>query len=395
MEFRGVAMHSIRVLMFANLKTHIATFQICADPFSFNVEDPPPPIDYTAGDMVDNKFDASLKRHFDDNGTGNKSVFPVAWTYNKHSVNATISCWRKDSHFDPNPEVNREIVRNYPIGASCSYLAELGLMKPYTNMKIADFPVFITGASSNHYLESQAMLHNFHEKVMTVRPDVKLIYYNLGLSIEERSKVKKYCRCEVRDFPFDKYPDHVAFLPGFAWKIIIIQTVLNEYGYVLWLDTSMRFQNMSLFPVLEAQVAHYGISTWMFGYSLGGHVDPDTFKFLGEDPCLFYDKKDAAGGGIIVRRTQFTLETIMRPWVSCALSFGCMVTSRSNELFHCPAAVGPAPLGSCHRFDQAILGIILYRVYGRDDILMFPVGLVKPIKQSEEYFLFLENKGQK
>ncbi|KAK3591777.1 hypothetical protein CHS0354_019549 [Potamilus streckersoni] len=152
---------------------------------------------------------------------------------------------------------------------------------------------------------------------------------------------------------------------------------------------------MSLFPTLESQVKHYGISTWMFGYSLGGHVDPDTFKYLGEDPCLFYDKKDAAGGGIIVRRTDFTLETIMRPWVSCALSFGCMVTSRSKELFDCPAIDGLTPLGSCHRFDQAILGIILYRVYGRDDVLEFPLGLVSAIKQSSEYFLYLENQGYK
>ncbi|KAK3591776.1 hypothetical protein CHS0354_019548 [Potamilus streckersoni] len=141
------------------------------------------------GEIVDNKFDAALKRHFNDNGTGNKSSYPVAWTYEKHSVNASIRCWTKDSNFDPSPEVNREIVRNYPIGASCSYLAELGLLKPYKKMKLPDFPVFITAASSNHYLESQAMLQNFHEKVMKIRPDVKLIYYNLGLSKEERNKV--------------------------------------------------------------------------------------------------------------------------------------------------------------------------------------------------------------
>ncbi|XP_048254002.1 uncharacterized protein LOC125381479 [Haliotis rufescens] len=49
--------------------------------------------------------------------------------------------------------------------------------------------LFITGASSNHFLESQALLKNFHETVPPNFSSYSLLYYDLGLTTDQRTQV--------------------------------------------------------------------------------------------------------------------------------------------------------------------------------------------------------------
>ncbi|KAK3582665.1 hypothetical protein CHS0354_031077 [Potamilus streckersoni] len=285
------------------------------------------------------------------------------------------------------------IVRNYPLGDSCWYLEELGLQKPYNKLTPPVLPVIVTGASSNHFLESQAFLYSIKTTLMKNYEVPKLIYYDLGLDISQRKELEEYCDCDIRNFPFHKFPSHVKNLQGYAWKPLIIQTILNEYGYVLWLDTSIRFIKTSLFQDLMRNVDRYGVASFDFNYTIGDHIDPESLEFLGEDPCLFANISEPSGGGVIIRRSNFTLEYIMRPWVSCALSFGCMVNDRSGKLGGCP---DKPSLGSCHRFDQSVLGIILWRLYGRKELVVFPEMLVTARRGHEmNYFHILREEKLK
>ncbi|KAK3598589.1 hypothetical protein CHS0354_009784 [Potamilus streckersoni] len=341
-----------------------------------------------------NLFEASIKRHLKRKDKRLIYELPVAWTYQSYNVTSNLTCW-SESKFASTFEENKKIVQQYPNGTSVPYLADLGLLQPYKSMAVPKLPVFVTGASSNHYLESQAMLRDFHNKILAKYNDVKLIYYDIGLSETERNQVKRYCRCEVRIFPFDKYPVHVRHLTGYTWKVLIIQIVLNEFGYAFWLDASMRFINMNLFSELELKVEKYGISSWDFGYSLAVTIDPDTYHFLREDPCLFVNKPSCGTGGILVKRSSFTLEYIMRPWVSCALTFGCMVNKRSKQMLKCPS-FDPKDwtLGACQRYEQAVLSIILWRLYGRYDVVMFPKGFVESWRGDQfQYFSMLEQQN--
>ncbi|KAL3847983.1 hypothetical protein ACJMK2_018870 [Sinanodonta woodiana] len=305
-----------------------------------------------------NLFEASLQRHYKRKDIKLISELPVAWTYESYNVTNTLTCW-SESKFAPTFEENKKIVQQYPNGTSVPYLADFGLLQPYRSMAVPKLPVFVTAASSNHYLESEAMLRDFHNKFLAKYNNTKLIFYDIGLTEIERSQI-----------------------------------LLNEFGYVFWLDASMRFINMNLFNELEMQVDKYGLSSWDFGYSLAVTIDPETYQFLKEDPCLFVNKPSCGTGGILVKRSNFTLEYIMRPWVSCALTFGCMVNNRSQQMLHCPPSPKNWALGACQRYEQAVLSIILWRLYGRYDVVMFPKRFVDTRRGDQfQYFQMLKKQN--
>ena len=70
------------------------------------------------------------------------------------------------------------------------YLSEL-----FTNLKdvndlVSDAdPVFVSGASSNHLLESIAMFKSLNKIVRSERPNTKFIFYDLGLKTDEQEQV--------------------------------------------------------------------------------------------------------------------------------------------------------------------------------------------------------------
>ncbi|RUS84798.1 hypothetical protein EGW08_007413, partial [Elysia chlorotica] len=67
--------------------------------------------------------------------------------------------------------------------------------------------ILLTTASSNHFLESQALLQNLHRYVFPALENFALLFYDLGLTARERREMERFCRCTVLTFPFDKLPD--------------------------------------------------------------------------------------------------------------------------------------------------------------------------------------------
>ncbi|KAL3847990.1 hypothetical protein ACJMK2_018877 [Sinanodonta woodiana] len=84
----------------------------------------------------------------------------------------------------------------------------------------------------------------------------------------------------------------------------------------------------------------------------------------------------------------------MRPWVSCALTFGCMVNNRAQQMLHCPPSPKDWALGACQRYEQAVLSIILWRLYGRYEAVMFPKRFVDARRGDQfQYFQKLEKQN--
>jgi hypothetical protein len=278
-------------------------------------------------------------------------------------------------------------VSQYPYAASAPYLTALGLSDEaefQNEANIRKFPVFLTAASSNHFGEVQALIENIHQTVLPHVKDLKLIMYDIGLSPGELNMSKLFCaqtKCEVRTFPFSHYPPHVRQLLGYAWKPIIIQTVLKEYDFVWWMDSSIGFKTGNLSVLVKAalkygvqgiitarrpNITDYDILSTMFtNGSITARTDTRMFDFLGESPCLFRRSNEIGGGFNMWLRTPFTTFHILRPWVSCALSIRCMALPGSNR--QCPPAPpGSGEISGCHRYDQSALGIIITRLFHRD-----------------------------
>ncbi|KAL3883569.1 hypothetical protein ACJMK2_029821 [Sinanodonta woodiana] len=335
----------------------------------------------------EDEFSAAMIRHREKNRHGHMKTYLVSDSYNTFQVNDSLSCW-EDSKFKGTFEANCNFVKKYPIGDSGPYLQELGLASDFVDSPNPRIPVIVTAASSNHFLEVQALMQNVHSVVFPKYKNVKFIFYDIGLSVNETEMVKKHCRCEYRLFPFDKYPEHLKILKGYTFKPLIAQIVLNQYGFVMWMDASVRFRMGDLDSLFQMAMKD-GVKIISGGLGVGYRTDPGTLRFLGEDPCLFADKNEIQATFFLIYRTRFTIETIMRPWVSCALTSGCMYFPGSQERISC---VNQNGLGFCHRFDQSIMSIILWRLYHADFGRILIPGTFFDVQrdQTARYFESLE-----
>ncbi|KAK6192288.1 hypothetical protein SNE40_003782 [Patella caerulea] len=60
---------------------------------------------------------------------------------------------------------------------------------PDPKVHIPDIPVIVAGASTNHYKEMQAMMHNIDTVIRPVYPHIKVILYDIGFTDLERQAV--------------------------------------------------------------------------------------------------------------------------------------------------------------------------------------------------------------
>ena len=60
-----------------------------------------------------------------------------------------------------------------------------GLFPQRNTEPIPDIPAFVTAFSSNHFEEGRAMLYNFNETVRRRYPNLKLYFFDIGLTKEE------------------------------------------------------------------------------------------------------------------------------------------------------------------------------------------------------------------
>ncbi|KAH3873735.1 hypothetical protein DPMN_036972 [Dreissena polymorpha] len=51
-------------------------------------------------------------------------------------------------------------------------------------------PVFLTGVSSNHFRESMEMFNNFNSVVRKMKPNLRMIFFDLGLQAGEPDQVR-------------------------------------------------------------------------------------------------------------------------------------------------------------------------------------------------------------
>lgn len=134
-----------------------------------------------------------------------------------------------------------------------------------------------------------------------------------------------------------------------------------EHPYVVWMDASLRFNSKEIATAINSAKDLTILAAEGYG-SVAVHTHQNMFNFLKEEPCSFKNLKELQTGFIIYYGNEFGERHFMLPWVSCALTFGCMVPDNNStnylsclpdvELFH-----------ACHRFEQSMMSILLYKLF--------------------------------
>lgn len=243
--------------------------------------------------------------------------------------------------------------------------------RPYETLKAifkentagyVEIPVLVGAASSNHFHEALGLIKNLNELVRPAYPTTKFYFYDLGLKANEARQIREVCNCEVITFPFDRFPPHVRHLFAYCWKPLAIEMILQTYRFVMWMDTSVRFKTSEL-DSLFIQAKQQGVMSKHDIHLLPSHVHEDTFKFLQEPPCLYRNLSEFQGGLLLFHSdNKVTYNYIFTPWVKCALIEECMKTKHptGGRLLYCKSHT---KYHSCHRYDQAVLSLLLYRMF--------------------------------
>ena len=139
--------------------------------------------------------------------------------------------------------------------------------------------------------------------------------------------------------------------------------MLQTYRFVMWMDTSVRFKTPNLDP-LFTQAKQQGVMSVHGAHLLATHMHEDTFKFLQEPPCLYLNLTEFYGTFLLFHSdNKLAYDYIFTPWLKCALIEGCMKTRHptGGKLLYCPEKHDK--YHACHRYDQAVLSLLIYRLY--------------------------------
>uniref|UniRef100_A0A914UZU0 Uncharacterized protein n=1 Tax=Plectus sambesii TaxID=2011161 RepID=A0A914UZU0_9BILA len=297
---------------------------------------------------------------------------------------------------------------------SCSHVAnvkKLGLLdeKGFLRLEKGEFrlPVMATACSDNHWEEAKHMLGILRK----YRPKQKVVLYDLGLVEETVKFVKSLCNVEYRKFPFENYPPHVARIGEYRWKPLIIAEMLQEFGAIWYMDSSVVWKKTNLDHVYDLlrcrsdkkvrhERPHWTIpstatrkerdereqrqqheSGWhddrwrlavskcdKFAYLLHGYAGHGIWPATHERVFEYFPtevaelKKPKAkmyeAGFVFAVRTKEVNDLVLKWYVLCALQEDCMGPQGAslgcrfgNDRFADP--------GQCHRFDQSVVNLLL------------------------------------
>ncbi|CAL1529192.1 unnamed protein product [Lymnaea stagnalis] len=237
--------------------------------------------------------------------------------------------------------------------------------------------IFVTAASSNHYLESQALLKNLHENVFPhMTKNFTLVFYNLGLTDRERALVVKYCKCQVFDFPFEKFPSFMRELKCYAWKPVMIKSQVPNANVVVWVDASVRFhKDSTVVQNLITRSRERGVQIGGSGSNSPFRTLASMYHYFGDEPCAYLNLGQAKATVGAYHSEHFVQRAVLEPWVACAFNSscicptrrfksGCHMTRQMEARVDSSATAGaPIEYDLCHRFDQSAISIILHKLY--------------------------------
>jgi Protein of unknown function (DUF1647) len=208
----------------------------------------------------------------------------------------------------------------------------------------------VTGASSNHF---KCLCHLLFS-LGVYEPHTRIVVYDLGLSSQECAHLRNFKGLNFRKFNFAKHPEWMGLRASgnkgersgqYAWKPIIVHDTLVEFGgMVLWLDAGDLIHGPldHLRHVLQQEGLYSPVSSG----NIGKWTHPKTLEFMKVSKELLA-KSNRNGAAVGFNAASIAACKIARTWMQYALKKECIAPAGASH--------------NNHRYDQAILSILLYQ----------------------------------
>ncbi|XP_013406685.1 uncharacterized protein LOC106171094 [Lingula anatina] len=204
----------------------------------------------------------------------------------------------------------------------------------------------ITGANTGYFKRG---LRNFIGSIHFWEPYRKIVVYDLGLTPDEVTEVKTWCRVTYERFDFSEYPKHVSDLHQFAWKPLVVQKALEKFGKILWIDAGTEFRGpLNEIEKLLEQDGHFFVQRQDF--DMTRLIADGMYKALHVKKEAFWGNPSYAGGLTGWTKDGLAHRHILTLWVKCALNKDCNSPRGASK--------------NNHRFDQAALSVLIHSAKG-------------------------------
>lgn len=218
----------------------------------------------------------------------------------------------------------------------------------------------VTAVSSNHFIELMARIEVMAKFMLE---NVTIIVYDLGLKEYEVKTLRNMSFVDYRIFDFSVYPEFVRLLGNYAWKPLIIQKILSEFGGALWMDSCIIFQE-SYEKIVRYMVEKN--SSFLYYISRAGHTivsgcEPRMLEFLPMRGAKQMTARMPQAGALLVYNTNLVRQDIMKWVLACSLVEACIAPLGSTH--ECGDNYPAGRFGGCHLFDQSLFAIIVSNAY--------------------------------
>src|SRR5579863_234450 len=204
--------------------------------------------------------------------------------------------------------------------------------------------LLVTGADRSH----GASLRQLLRSVRRHEPNLRVVVYDLGLTIWQRLRIGRRRQLEWRRFEFEKYPTYfnIRVKAGeYAWKPVIIADLLEEAGEpVLWFDAGVVV--LEPLTALRAALRTCGLYSPRSGGTIADWTHPKMLAYFGLDADWARDKPNLNGACCAFDPSFEEICVLARRWREGALIKGCIAPEGSDR--------------SNHRQDQALLTVLAH-----------------------------------
>lgn len=296
----------------------------------------------------------------------------------KGQLHSTVFVNGAAVNIDTSPEMNWGITDD-EIGKYMSDVLKYNLAQPLTKIEAVDlkptdptmlnFPV-VGAISDNHVNEMLDM----PSSIVKNMPERGILIYDLGLNARSQQTLTALCNVTVRGFRRDVHPDFLKGLHGMRWKPLILHSVMQEFGGVLYADASIRFKKKI------NTIRYFSKGTGFIGFSPANVSPVSAFTHESTMNSLGMPRKDTAHQWLTIGGIQVWIdrrvvrETLMRQWLGCALSPKCMNPPGATPYGCNFGARYQGGFIGCHRYDQSAISVILQKMFHDDKGLDYLVN---------------------
>ncbi|XP_033759701.1 uncharacterized protein LOC117341935 [Pecten maximus] len=207
--------------------------------------------------------------------------------------------------------------------------------------EVEDLPVIVSAAHAHNFDQSMIMLQTVLVNLTRQHPSIYVIFYDIGLTETQNDTLYSWSKdvaMEIRRFPFFEYPAQLQRIESGALKPIILDLVLVEYDFVMWVGSSLRFNSDGSLNILFdlARSAKSGIIVLDSRELLKSKATKDIVTQSVRDEPIFYEyTRELNTDWLLINRRTGVMETVISPWMKCAVKRKCFFSKQTISAHPC------------------------------------------------------------